>query len=228
MVRRRSEPGIVTGRPWREFVIETNDGIIASAGIVEGMLAAEARTSTVILSALLALVVGTIATVAARFSEAGFMRDAALEAVDETRTLIARAPEKEREDLVAIYVEKGLRPELAEQVATELSDQDALGAHIEDELELEEDDFRSPWLTAAISGAAFAVGASLPLALAILIPYDSRVWVTVLAVMLALLLTSAIGASLSHVSFWRTALRNVGVGLATLSLAALVGSTFDL
>lgn len=222
------EPKIVSRRPLREFVVETNDGIISTAGIVEGMLAAEARSGTVLMSAAIVLVVGSLTTAAARFNEAAYLRDAALEAVAETKLQLAADPISEQADLVDIYVAKGLSPALAAEVATELSAHDALGAHIEDELELDDDDFRSPWVAAALSGAAYVVGGLLPILLSILIPYDTRMLVTGLAVALALTLTSYVGSTLSNVGFARTALRTVGIALATLALAALVGSTFDL
>lgn len=132
----------------------------------------------------------------------------------------------ELDDLTAIYQDKGLSPALAEQVAQELTAQDAIGAHIEDELELEADDFASPWWPAGLSAVAFAVGGVLPLLLSIFIPTNDRLLTTGAAVALALAITSYTGARIAQTPPTRVVLRTVAIGVATLALAALVGSTF--
>lgn len=219
-------PTILTRRPWREFVVETNNGIISTAGIVEGMVAAEVRNTTVVISAVIALVVGTFTAAAARYADAAYERDAAYSAVAEAQSRLLREPAMELDDLTAIYQDKGLSPALAEQVAQELTAQDAIGAHIEDELQLEADDFASPWWPAGLSAVAFAVGGVLPLLLSIFIPTNDRLLTTGAAVALALAITSYTGARIAQTPPTRVVLRTVAIGVATLALAALVGSTF--
>lgn len=226
MAAMHQAPTIVARRPLREFAVEANNGIISTAGIVEGMMAADVRNTTVVISAVIALVVGTVAAAAARFTDAAYQRDAALSAVADTESRLLAAPARELADLVTIYQEKGLSLALAEQVAEELSRHDALGAHVEDELDLEEEDFISPWWPAGLSAVAFAAGGVLPLVLSIFIPGNDRLLVTGAAVTLALVITSYVGARVAQTPPLRTVLRTVTIGVATLALAALVGSAF--
>jgi len=214
-------------RSWREFVVEVNDGIISTAGIVEGLVAADVRTHTVLISAAVALVVGSVTTGAAQFTESAYLRDAAMQAVEEERRQIALSPDAERAELAAIYVDKGLSEDLAEQVAAELMAVDPLGAHIEEELDVDEDDFRPPLIAAGLSALAYAAGAVLPILISLMVPAHSRLLTTGIAVVIALVITSYVGATIGHTSPVRTVVRTVGIGIATLVLAAGVGQLLD-
>ncbi len=219
--------GTASRRSWREFIVEVNDGIVSTAGIVEGLVAADVRSRTIYISAAVALVVGSVSTAGSRYTEAAYLRDAALRAVEEERRQLAQSPEAEQAELAALYEEKGLSPGLAEQVAAELMATDPLGAHMEEELDLEEDDFRPPLLAAALSAGAFALGALLPILISMAVPYDARILTTTIAVAVALVITSYVGAAIGNTHPLRTVLRTVTIGLATLGLAVLVGQSLD-
>lgn len=214
-------------RSWREFVVEANDGIVSTAGIVEGLVAADVRDQTVLISAAVALVVGSVTTAGARYSEAAYLRDSALTAVEEERRQIDRSPEEAEAELAGIYREKGLSEGLAAQVAAELSAVDALGAHVEEELDLEPEDFRSPWVAAMLSAAAYAIGGLLPILISLVVPYHTRIVTTGVAVVVALTITSYVGATVGHTHPLRTVLRTVTIGVCTLLLAVLVGLAFE-
>jgi vacuolar iron transporter family protein len=217
----------ITPRAWRELVVEANDGIIATAGIVEGLVAADVRIRTILISAAIALVVGSVSTAGARYTEAAFQRDAALLAVSAEQEQIAREPDAELEELVEVYVAKGLSPPLARQVATELMEHDALAAHIEEELDVEEEDFLPPVQVALGVGLAYAAGATLPILISLAVPSQTRVLTTLLAVTVALVITSYVGAKIGHTHPARTVLRAVIIGVSTLLLALAVGQTLD-
>ena len=91
---------VLSPRMWRDFVIEANDGIIATAGIVEGLVAADVRDRTILISAAIAMVVGSVSSAGARYTEAAFARDAALAAVAREAEQIDLDPEAELEELV--------------------------------------------------------------------------------------------------------------------------------
>lgn len=208
-------------------MIEANDGIIATAGIVEGLVAADVRSRTILISAAIALVVGSVSTAGARYTEASFQRDAAVSAVAEEEAQIAGDPEAELEELAEVYVAKGLSPELARQVATELMEHDALAAHIEEELDVEEEDFLHPVPVALAVGLAYAAGATLPILISLVVPAQTRVLTTLLAVTVALVITSYVGARIGHTHPARTVLRAVTIGVSTLLLALAVGQTLE-
>ena len=117
----------------RSLVVDANDGIIATAGIVEGFAGAGATRSTILIAAFSAMVAGGIALAGAKYAEEAAERDAQLALIEEERQQLARAPEEETAELVALYEAKGLSPQLAREVATELTAGDPLAAHIDAE-----------------------------------------------------------------------------------------------
>ena len=214
---------VLSPRMWRDFVIEANDGIIATAGIVEGLVAADVRSRTILISAAIAMVVGSVSSAGARYTEAAFQRDAALAAVAHEREQIDRDPEAELEELVELYLAKGLSPGLARQVASELMEHDALAAHVEEELDVDEEDLLPPARVALGVGLAYAAGAALPILISLLVPAQTRVFTTLVAVTVALVITSYVGARIGHTHPARTVLRAVVIGVSTLLLALVVG-----
>ena len=110
--------------------VDANDGIIATAGIVEGFVGAGARGSTIVIAAFAAMVSGGIALGGAKYSEEAAERDAERALVEEERRQLAMLPDEELAELAEHYRRRGLSPELAAQVAEELSAHDALAAHV--------------------------------------------------------------------------------------------------
>ena len=139
------------------------------------------------------------------------------------REQINRDPEAELEELVELYLAKGLSPGLAHQVATELMEHDALAAHVEEELDVDEEDLLPPARVALGVGLAYAAGAALPILISLLVPSQTRVLTTLVAVTAALILTSYVGARIGHTHPARTVLRAMVIGVSTLLLALIVG-----
>jgi VIT1/CCC1 family predicted Fe2+/Mn2+ transporter len=213
----------------RAFVVDTNDGIVATAGIAEGLLGAGAETTSVLVAALAAMVAGAAALAGARYNEMAIERDAQLVLVDEQRRQLARSPDEELTDLVKLWEAKGLSPALAHEVADELSRADALAAHVEAEhgFELEDVAVR-PVVIAAASALAFALGSTLVLLTVLLTPDDWRVPVTFLTVAISLSLTSIILARWGNLPVARTIARTLTLGLGAMLMTLLIGSLFDL
>ena len=136
-------------------------------------------------------------------------------------------PDGELRELADHYVARGLSPELADRVARELMAADPLAAHLETELDVEEDDLRSPWVVAGLTAAAYVCGALLPLAIGFLVPVNARVLTTALPVAIALTITSYVGATIGHTRPLKTVARTVAIGLTTLLLAVAIGQFLD-
>jgi VIT1/CCC1 family predicted Fe2+/Mn2+ transporter len=216
---------LISAQDLRGYVPAANDGIIATAGVIEGFIAAGAGTDALIAAAFAATVAGAVSFGGFKYGEAAAERDAELAVVEEERRDLARSPEGELEELAAYYEARGVDPALAREVATQVSARDALMAQLESEHGIRELMPANAPLLAGISGAfAFMLGAVLPVAVVILVPPDSRGFATAVAVILSLALTAIITAQLGRSSLGRTVLRSVLVGALTLLLSVIAGS----
>jgi VIT1/CCC1 family predicted Fe2+/Mn2+ transporter len=213
----------------RGIVVDANDGIVATAGIVEGFIGAGADTETIAVAVVAAMVGGSIALASAKYAEISVERDAAAGVLAEERRQLALSPDEELAELAALYEAKGLSPALARQVAEELSRHDAVAAHAELEHGLDEEDIaRHPVRESLIGGAAFALGAFLLVLAAIVVPSDWRLPSSVVAVGVSLAVTSVVLARWGRVPVARTVARTVTVGLVAMAITFLIGTRFHL
>ena len=211
----------------RSLVVDSNDGIIATAGIVEGFVGAGATGRALPIAAFVAMVAGGISLAGAKFAEEATERDAEQAVIEEERRQLELSPDEEFAELEALYEAKGLSNELALAVATELTAKDALAAHADAEHGVElHAPRRSPLVAAAASGVAFALGASVPLLAVVLFPDEWRELVTYAAVIFSLGLTSLILVAAGSTHVLRTLIRAVLIGTATLLLTLAGGSLF--
>src|SRR4051794_17716644 len=209
----------------REHVVDINDGIIASAGIVEGLLGAGAGSRILLVASLAAMAGGGLALGGMRYAETADERDARRAILEAERRRIDLAPAEEETELAELYQDRGLSPQLARAVAAELSAGDALAAHAEAEYGISTRDRpATPWTVAVVAGLAFALGAGVPLLVVLLAPAAWRSATTVLAVVAALSLTSWVSASVSETSVPRAVLRTVSIGVATMVVTFVGGS----
>jgi vacuolar iron transporter family protein len=209
----------------REHVVDTNDGIIAAAGIVEGLLGAGAGSTTLLVASLAAMVGGGLALGGMRYAETADERDTQRAILEAERRRIELTPIEEETELAELYQERGLSPQLARAVAAELSAGDALAAHAEAEYGISPRDRpAAPWSVAAVAGLAFALGAGVPLLVIVVAPPAWRSAATVLSVVAALSLTALVSASVSETNILRTMLRSVSIGVVTMLLTFFGGS----
>lgn len=218
----REREGIIRG-----YIATANDGVVSNVGIIAGLAVADVSNRAILASAVIALVVGASSAAGTQYTLATIDRDALLADIADQKERLAQSPEEEVDDLERIYREKGLTAETARQVALELTAHDALGAHIEDELGVDDSDFFSPWRIALATWITFALGALAPVLMVTFIHTDAGTAVSFIAVAASLTITSIIGARLGGSRAWLTVLRTVGIGVATLLLASLVGSFLD-
>jgi VIT1/CCC1 family predicted Fe2+/Mn2+ transporter len=209
----------------RDLVVDANDGIVAIAGVVEGVLGAGLGNRSAATAVLVATIAGAIGLGGSKYTEMAAERDARDKLLDEERDQLLRSPDQELDELAAFYEEKGLAPDLARTVAVELSATDALAAHAEEEHGIEVDEPEPPPLVDAIaSGLAFMLGALAVVVIVAVTPSDWRVPITLVAVTIGLGLTSAVIARWGDVPLWRTVARNVAVGFTSMAVAYAVGS----
>ena len=143
----------------RGHVVDANDGIIASAGIVEGLLGAGASSTILLVASLAAMVGGGLALGGMRYAEAADERDAQQATLAAERRRIDLTPAEEETELAELYQARGLSPQLARAVAAELSAGDALAAHAEAEYGISlRDRPATLWTVAVLAGLAFALG----------------------------------------------------------------------
>lgn len=173
----------------RPQVPEASDGILTSAGICEGFAGAGVRSSVLIFAGFSGLVAGTIAMGAVEYSKLRAQHDQQMGQLAAERVRLETEPEAELDELTKLYGSRGLSPDLARQVATELTTHDALAAHADAEYGLTATSLTSPLRDALAVSAAFAAGAVLPWLAIVLIPGPSRAPVTFLIVLAALALT---------------------------------------
>jgi VIT1/CCC1 family predicted Fe2+/Mn2+ transporter len=219
------EGGLNNRLNWlRAGVLGANDGIVSTAGIVMGVAGATSDRGTILVAGVAGLAAGALSMAAGEYVSVSTQRDSELALLDKERRELADEPQDELEELAGLYVAKGLSEELALQVAKELTEHDALGAHAEAELGIDPDDISSPWNAALASMVAFTIGALLPLLTITLVARDFRVWVTVASVTVALALTGWASARFGYGPSGRAVLRNVAGGVFAMAITYAIGT----
>ncbi len=208
----------------RAGVLGANDGIVSVAGIVAGVAGATTSRNNIAIAGIAGLVAGALSMAAGEYVSVSTQRDSERAMLRKEKQELHELPEEELEELTQIYQTKGLRRELAAQVAEELTAHDALAAHAEAELGIDPDDLTNPWHAAGASFLAFTVGALIPL-IAILLPGpDWRVPVCFVAVAIALVITGAVSARLGEAPTRPAVIRNVLGGMLAMAITYGVGT----
>ncbi|MEU5693004.1 VIT family protein [Actinosynnema sp. NPDC020468] len=220
--------GDLSGRlNWlRAGVLGANDGIVSTAGLVVGVAGASTDRTAILAAGVAGLVAGSLSMAGGEYVSVSTQRDTERAAIELEERELRDMPEEEERELAGIYQDRGLSPELAAQVARELTAKDALRAHAEAELQIDPDHLTSPWQAAWASLISFAVGALVPLLAIVLPPTSWRVWTCAVAVVVGLVLTGWISARLGSGSAGRAVRRNVVVGSLTMLVTYYVGVLF--
>ena len=210
----------------RAVVLGANDGIISTACLVLGVAAASASRSAILTVGLAGLVAGAASMALGEYISVSSQRDAEDANIAKEKWELANVPEHELEELTAIYVHKGLNPDLARQVAEELTAGDALKIHLAEELGISEHSRAQPIEAMVGSAAAFAVGAAVPLVAIAISSTSNRIVVTLAIVVVALLGLGAAGARAGGAHPVRPIVRVVLGGLVAIGLTMAVGKLF--
>ena len=211
----------------RAAVLGANDGIVSVAGLVVGIAASGATASTILATGIAGTVAGAMSMAAGEYVSVQSQADTELADLAVEKRELHEDPHSELEELAAIYRHRGLSPDLAHEVATQLTAHDALGAHARDELGITEELRARPMQAAMASAGAFVSGAALPVLTALLAPHAVVGQATTVVTLLGLCLTGTLAAHAGGASRVRGALRVTFWGAIARAAAALVGQLFN-
>ena len=207
----------------RAGVLGANDGIVSVAAIVVGVASVSSAQGPVLTAGMAGLVGGAVSMALGEYVSVSSQSDSQRAVIERKRRELADRPGDKLLELAGAYQRMGLRADTARRVAEELTEQNALQAHLSVDLHADEDEIVSPWQAALASAVSFTLGAVLPL-LAILLPPEAwRIPVTFIAVLLALAVTGGVGAHLGGGSRGKAAVRVVVGGAVALAFTFIVG-----
>ncbi len=210
----------------RAAVLGANDGIVSTASLVVGVAAAHTGADTILVTGVAGLVAGAMSMAAGEYVSVHSQADTEQADLSRERAELESDPAAEVRELTAIYVGRGLQPDLAQQVAEQLMQHDALGAHARDELGISAALSARPVQAALASAASFAVGAVLPLAVTALAPSGSLIpWVAA-ASLVFLAALGAVAARAGGANPWVGAWRVSFWGALAMAITAGVGAMF--
>lgn len=207
----------------RAGVLGANDGIVSVAAVVVGVAGATTALAPIITAGVAATVGGAISMALGEYVSVSSQSDTQRALIAKEKHELATMPEQELAELAAIYEAKGLSAETAATVARELTEKDALRAHLEAELHISEEEVASPWAAAIASAIAFTIGAILPFAAIVLLPEYIRIPVTFAVVLGALALTGASSAYIGGSPWLRPTVRILLGGALALGVTFAIG-----
>lgn len=210
----------------RAAVLGANDGIVSTASLVVGVAAAEATRGPILLAAGAGLVAGAMSMAAGEYVSVASQADSEAADLARERLELETQPEEELEEMTAIYVSRGLTPDLARQVAEQLNTGDALAAHARDELGISEHVTARPVQAALTSAATFAVGAAMPLLVSMLAPLPVIIPTISVATLVFLAVLGWLGAWAGGAGPWKPMLRVTFWGALALVVTAVIGKLF--
>ncbi|MBA6420036.1 VIT family protein [Pseudomonas sp. 5Ae-yellow] len=210
----------------RAAVLGANDGIVSTASLVLGVAAAGADSRSILVAGVAGLVAGAMSMAAGEYVSVSSQADTERADLARETEELTTNPAFEQAELTAIYVNRGLEPALASQVATELMQHDALGAHARDELGITESVSARPIQAAFASAATFTVGAALPLLMVLIFPAATLMWAVSGSSLLFLALLGAVSAKAGGAPVINAASRVTFWGALAMALTAGVGALF--
>lgn len=225
---REPHRGPITGRlNWlRAGVLGANDGLISTAGLVIGVAAATTNAGEIATAGFAGLVAGAVSMALGEYVSVSTQRDTERALIDKERSELEVMPAAEHAELVELLRRRGLSADTSVRVADELTERDALQAHLTVELGIDQEELANPWAAAGSSALAFAAGAVVPLVAIVASPASVRIAITFLAVVVGLLAAGWISARLGR-SPMRTALvRLVAGGALAMAVTFGIGYLF--
>ncbi len=210
----------------RAAVLGANDGIVSTASLLVGVAAASVDRAELLTVGLAGLVAGAMSMAAGEYVSVSSQADTEAADLARERHELLTEPESEHLELAMIYQARGLTPELASQVAQQLTAHDALGAHARDELGISAISTARPVQAALTSAVTFAVGAALPLVSALVAPADQIVPVVAATSLVFLACLGALAARTGGAPVAKAAARVVFWGTLAMTVTALVGKLF--
>lgn len=210
----------------RAAVLGANDGIVSVASIVLGVAGATDSRGTIFTAGLAGLVAGALSMAVGEYVSVSTQRDTERAFISHERWELSTKPADELEELAQMYEAKGVAPKTAKQVAKELTERDALAAHLDVELNIDQEDLTNPWQAGIASLISFTIGALIPLLSILLASPHLRFLVTFVAVLVALNLTGYLSATAGGASRRHAMLRVVIGGALAMVVTYGIGHIF--
>jgi VIT1/CCC1 family predicted Fe2+/Mn2+ transporter len=210
----------------RAAVLGANDGIVSVSSIILGVAGATNNRGAIFTAGLAGLVAGAFSMAVGEYVSVSSQLDTEQAYIAREKRRLRENPQEEFNELAGIYEAKGLTKATSRKVAQELTDHDAVRAHLDAELNLDEDDLNSPSQAALASLIAFTLGGLIPLVSVILATKQTRVAITFVAVLLALTVTGYLSATVGGASRRRAIIRVVVGGAMAMAATYLVGHLF--
>ena len=218
------EPHLSMRTGWlRAAVMGANDGILSTASLIVGVAAGSGDRTAILLAGVAGMVAGAMSMAAGEYVSVSSQSDTERADIAQERHELKHNADSELAELTAIYKHRGLSPDLARQVAEELTEKDALAAHLRDEIGITDLSPPRPVQAAVVSALTFAVGAAAPLIIAAFAPMAALVWWVAAATVLALAMLGALGAQAGGAPKLRAALRVVVWGVLAMAATSAIG-----
>lgn len=210
----------------RAAVLGANDGIVSVSSLVVGVAAADPNPSSILIAGFAGLAAGAMSMAAGEYVSVSSQSDIEQADITRERKALVDKPKAEEQELASIYESRGLSPATAALVARELTEKDALGAHVRDELGLSEVHTANPLQAAIASGLTFSAAAALPVSAAIVAPSGQIIPTVVITTLFALAALGALGAYAGAAPKLPATLRVLFWGAAAMAITAGVGHFF--
>ena len=207
----------------RAMVLGANDGIISTACLILGVAAADASRGTIITAGVAGLVAGAASMAIGEYVSVSSQRDAEQADIAKEKWELEHTPEHELDELTAIYVAKGLSSQLARDVAVELAKDDALKAHMAEELGISHATMARPLQASVSSASSFSVGAAIPLIAVALASSSQRIVTTIVVAAFALVALGLSSSKAGGAHPARPTARIVVGGLVAMAFTMAVG-----
>ena len=207
----------------RAAVLGSDDAIVSTASLMIGVAASSASNSAILVAGVAGLVAGSMSMAVGEYVSVSSQRDAEQADIKREKRELAAQPQAELNELAMIYEKRGLERELALKVAEQLSAHDRLGAHMRDELGIDQSTLARPMQAAWISAASFALFAGVPIVALLIAPTVWRIPAIALMSLVSLAALGALGGHLGGAALGRAALRVTIGGTLAMVVTALIG-----
>ncbi|MGQ4387417.1 VIT1/CCC1 transporter family protein [Streptomyces sp. SAS_270] len=216
----------VNGGWLRPAVFGAMDGLVSNLALMTGVAGGDVSHRTIVITGLAGLAAGAFSMAAGEYTSVASQRELVEAELDVERRELRKHPMDEERELAELYEARGVEPELAREVAKQLSrdPEQALEIHAREELGIDPGDLPSPGVAAVSSFGSFALGALLPV-----LPYllgAAALWPALLLAMFGLFACGAVVARVTARSWWYSGLRQLALGGAAAGVTYALGSLF--
>ena len=207
----------------RAAVLGSDDAIVSTASIMIGVAASSASKGTILVAGVAGLVAGAMSMAVGEYVSVRSQRDAQQADIKRENLELTGQPQAELRELAMIYEKRGLDAELAMKVAQQLSAHDRLGAHMRDELGIDQTSLSRPLQAAWISAVSFVIFAGVPVAALLIAPAALRIPLIAALSLISLSALGAFGGHLGGAPIGRASLRVTLGGALAMSVTAIIG-----